>query len=134
MALEVPIAKRVRGLPPPLPPPDGGQGWPRQGDWTYEDYLRLPDDGRRYEIIEGVLYVTNAPDFAHQYAVQQIASEIMSFGSGIVFTSPFEVHLPGIAKPVQPDMLFIAAEQRPPAGARFFEGVPALIVEGLFTT
>jgi hypothetical protein len=31
--------------------------WPRQGHWTYEDYLRLPDDGTRYEIIHGVLYM-----------------------------------------------------------------------------
>ena len=28
------------------------QGWPAQGRWTYDDYLRLPDDGRRYEIIK----------------------------------------------------------------------------------
>jgi hypothetical protein len=34
-------------------PPVGDQSWPDQGQWTYEDYLRLPDDGRRYEIIEG---------------------------------------------------------------------------------
>lgn len=33
------------------------QIWPTQGEWTYDDYLRLPDDGRRYEIIEGGLYV-----------------------------------------------------------------------------
>lgn len=26
--------------------------WPQQGEWTYEDYLNLPEDGRRYEIIE----------------------------------------------------------------------------------
>ena len=42
------------------------QPWPAQGQWTYNDYLRLPDDGRRYEIIEAVLYVTNAPSFEHQ--------------------------------------------------------------------
>jgi hypothetical protein len=36
------------------------QTLPVQGEWTYDDYLQLPDDGRRYEIIEGVLYVTNA--------------------------------------------------------------------------
>ncbi|MCP4415552.1 MAG: Uma2 family endonuclease, partial [Chloroflexi bacterium] len=26
--------------------------WPDQGSWTYDDYLRLPDDGRRYEIVK----------------------------------------------------------------------------------
>jgi Uma2 family endonuclease len=28
----------------------------RDAPWTYEDLLRLPDDGKRYEIIEGTLY------------------------------------------------------------------------------
>jgi len=22
----------------------------KQGEWTYDDYLKIPDDGRRYEI------------------------------------------------------------------------------------
>ena len=29
--------------------------WPEQGSWTWDDYLRLPDDGQRCEIIHGVL-------------------------------------------------------------------------------
>lgn len=32
----------------PLPAEEQDPGWPAQGSWTYEDYLRLPDDGRRY--------------------------------------------------------------------------------------
>jgi hypothetical protein len=39
-----------------------GQDWPIQGEWTYEDYLRLPDDGRRYEVIRGFLYVSPRRD------------------------------------------------------------------------
>lgn len=27
--------------------------WPEQREWTLEDWLRLPDDGLRYEIIDG---------------------------------------------------------------------------------
>jgi hypothetical protein len=30
------------------------QSQPAPSQWTYEDYLTLPDDGHRYEIIEGV--------------------------------------------------------------------------------
>ena len=30
---------------------------PSQGSWTYEDYAKIPDDGNRYEVIEGVLYI-----------------------------------------------------------------------------
>jgi len=43
--------------------------WPEQGSWTWDDYLRLPDDGQRYEIIQGVLYVSPAPRFIHQFVV-----------------------------------------------------------------
>ena len=33
---------------------------------TYEDYVDLPDDGRRYEILDGVLEVSPAPAPRHQ--------------------------------------------------------------------
>jgi Uma2 family endonuclease len=111
------------------------RAWPEQGEWTYEDYLRLPDDGRRYEIIEGVLYVANAPAYDHQYTVTKLTSRFDHFISdnnlGIVLTAPFEVHLPGIARPVQPDILFIAANRQPEGGSQGFEGAPDLIVEVL---
>ncbi len=118
-----------------LPQPESENLWPPQGQWTYEDYLRLPDDGRRYEIIEGVLYVANAPSYDHQFTVATISRIIGNFvmakESGVVLTAPFEVHLPGIAKPVQPDILFISKEHQPASGTQIFKGAPALIVEVL---
>ena len=30
--------------------------------YTYDDFLTLPNDGKRYEIIEGELYMTPAPN------------------------------------------------------------------------
>ena len=62
--LDIDLFTLTQPLPSKLPtlPPPGPKSWPAQGDWTYDDYLRLPDDGRRYEIIEGVLYVTNVLD------------------------------------------------------------------------
>ena len=41
---------------------------PAQGCWTYADYAAIPDDGKRYEILEGVLYMSPAPSLAHQDA------------------------------------------------------------------
>lgn len=32
-------------------------------DWNYERWMTLPDDGNRYEVIDGVLFVTTAPSF-----------------------------------------------------------------------
>ncbi len=108
---------------------------PAQGEWTYEDYLNLPDDGRRYEIIEGVLYVTNAPDYDHQFTVMEIAFQLKLFTTpnklGVILTAPFEVHLSEKTRPVQPDVLFIRADKQPAPGAKFFEGVPDLVVEVL---
>ena len=109
--------------------------WPEQGAWTYEDYLRLPDDGRRYEIIKGVLYVANAPGADHQFTVLEIAYQIKAFlrenPLGFVLTAPFEVHLAEDTRPVQPDVLFIASSKWPGSEARFFEGAPDLVAEVL---
>jgi Uma2 family endonuclease len=33
---------------------------------SYDDYLALPDDGKRYEIIDGELFMTPAPSTRHQ--------------------------------------------------------------------
>jgi Uma2 family endonuclease len=121
-------------IPIDLPVADE-QGWPAQGQWRYEDYLRLPDDGRRYEIIEGVLYVTNAPGYEHQFSVSELLGEIRNFvkehNLGVVLTAPFEVHLSETTRPVQPDILFIRADRQPTAGAQLFTGAPDLIVEVL---
>jgi Uma2 family endonuclease len=111
------------------------KNWPTPGEWTYQDYLNLPDDGRRYEIIQGVLYVTNAPDIDHQFTVFELARQIGNFviehRLGRVLTAPFEVHLSETSRPVQPDVFFIKAERWPAPGAKFFEGAPDLIVEVL---
>ena len=102
---------------------------------TYDDFLALPDDGKRYEIIEGVLYVSNAPAFNQQFVVSELMFALQTFVKpkqlGIVLPAPFEVHLAGDTRPVQPDLLFIAAARQPQAGAKFFEGAPDLIVEVL---
>lgn len=108
-------------------------GWPMQGEWRYEDYQRLPDDGKRYEIIKGVLYVANAPSVEHQFTVSEVHFALKLFVRekqlGQVFTAPLEVHLSEISHPVQPDVLFINAARQPLSGAKFFDGAPDLIVE-----
>ncbi len=123
------IPRRLPRLPARKP------AWPAQGEWTYEDYLRLPDDGRRYEVIEGVLYATSAPGFDHQYAVGEILAAlgacVWARQLGVVLVAPFEVHLPDIARPVQPDVLFVAAGRAPASGAAYLTGAPDLVVEVL---
>lgn len=115
--------------------PPGDLDWPSQGEWTYEDYKKLPDDGRRYEIIDGVLYASAAPTFDHRYTVMRLSIFLSDFVSqhqlGVIMKAPFEVHLPGIARPVQPDVFFITTTHLPSLGATSFTGTPELIAEVL---
>ena len=108
-------------------------GWPAQGQWRYDDYLRLPNDGNRYEIIEGVLYVANAPSYEHQFTVGETAFHLRLFVKehrlGVILEAPFEVHLRDKTSPVQPDILYITTERQPAPGTQFFAGAPDLIVE-----
>ncbi len=134
MSLEAAVLPPVTSRRPPSLP-DRERDWPVQGEWTYEDYRRLPDDGRRYEIIEGVLHVTAAPNFDHKYTSGEIfavlRAHVREHQLGIVISAPFEVYLPDVAQVVQPDVLFIALERVPPPGAAGFSGAPDLIVEVL---
>ncbi len=119
---------------PPIETEDQAR-WPAQGSWTWEDYLRLPDDGQRYEIIEGVLYVAAAPTFAHQFSVSELFGELRSFVRahklGLALVAPFDVRLPGVADPVEPDVMFFRSGNEPQADDKCFQGVPDLVVEVL---
>jgi Uma2 family endonuclease len=42
------------------------------GPWTEQDLLAMPDDGQRYELVEGSLVVSPAPASLHQYAADQL--------------------------------------------------------------
>lgn len=109
--------------------------WPEQGHWTYDDYLHLPSDGRRYEIIEGVLYVASAPSYIHQYVVTKLSRFLDVFvgdqALGVVLNAPFDVRLPNQRGVIQPDILFIQAENKPDLDTVAFHGVPDLVVEVL---
>jgi Uma2 family endonuclease len=110
-------------------------GWPPQGQWTFEDYRRLPDDGWRYEVIEGELYMNPAPSPRHQRAVFAISGRLWEHlqrtPTGQAFTSPIDVILPGLASQVQPDVLFIATDRLEIVKETFIEGAPDWIVEVL---
>ncbi len=107
--------------------------WPRQGEWTYENYRRLPDDGFRYEIIGGNLHMSPAPSTKHQLASVELTYALVSFVKkhqlGRVYEAPVDVILPDLANPVQPDILFIAKDRLEIVQEQFIEGAPDLIAE-----
>jgi len=101
---------------------------------TYEDYLELPNDGKRYEIIDGDLYVNPAPARKHQIVAGNLHGWIWSYTkrvrSGTVYISPFDVLLSD-TDVVQPDVLFVADEHRGLTTERGVEGAPDLVIEVL---
>ncbi len=112
---------------------DGVVG-PPQGQWTYADWEQLPDDGNRYEIIDGVLYVTTAPRYFHQWIIRRFDSLVgipaeeqrLAFAA----TAPIGLFMPG-CDPVQPDFILVLAEHVSIIEDGRFRGIPDLIVEVL---
>ena len=83
------------------------QTQPAQGEWTVEDMWRLPEDSDRYEVIDGVLYVTPSPSDDHQDVVgllfRRIGEYLDRSPVGWVRVSPADVRF-GPKRGVQPDV------------------------------
>jgi Uma2 family endonuclease len=83
------------------------QTHPVQGKWTVEEMWRLPEDGSRYEVIDGVLYVTPSPSDDHQDAVgvlfRRIGEYLDRCPAGWVRMAPADVRF-GSKRGVQPDV------------------------------
>jgi len=114
----------------------GDRPLPAQGEWTYEDYLRLPDDGWRYEVLKGVLHMTAAPAPRHQAALRNLTVRLVRYLEsnplGEVYFAPIDVFLPeGLATPCQPDLVFLSTERSGLVSERGIEGTPDLIAKVL---
>jgi Uma2 family endonuclease len=103
------------------------------GSWTYEDLFSLPDDGRRYEIIEGELYEMPAQNWDHAVTIMNLilllAPVVQALG-GRVLTAPLDVFFEG-ANPVQPDLVVILPGWNGMVAQRGPQGPPDLLVEVL---
>ncbi len=99
---------------------------------TYKDYAALPDDGRRYQILDGELCVTPAPGTQHQTVSMNLSvalgTHAQARGFGQLFAAPTDVILSDTTI-VQPDLVFVARDRRESVSARGIEGAPTLVVE-----
>ena len=109
--------------------------WPPQGQWTYEDYCRLPEDGWIYEVIEGELLMSPAPRTKHQLCKGNLYAAFWNYTTehevGTVFDAPYDVLLPGLTSPIQPDVMFVLKENLHIVKDENIQGVPDLVVEVL---
>ncbi|HLY64402.1 MAG TPA: Uma2 family endonuclease, partial [Chloroflexota bacterium] len=102
--------------------------------WNRERWEKLPNDGNRYEVIDGVLYMSTSPTTFHQWIVMQtydeMKAQIADKNIGLLFFAPLGVFMPG-CDPVQPDLFVLRTEDTVILRDGRVHGVPALIVEVL---
>jgi Uma2 family endonuclease len=100
---------------------------------TYEDYLLLPED-RRYEIVDGDLFMTPAPTPYHQIVLSNLQFLLESFVRerqlGKAIFAPCDVVLSEIDV-VQPDILFVSEARLAIIGEKYISAAPDLVVEVL---
>jgi len=105
--------------------------FPKQGEWTEDDYFRLPETNRIIELSEGRLIITPSPTEKHQRIslnlLLQIANYVKTHKLGEVRHSPLDVRLyRGVIR--EPDIVFMSNEHRDRITEKYW-GVPDLIVE-----
>lgn len=102
--------------------------------WTYDDYVDFPDDGKRYEIVEGEIYVTPAANTRHQdivgFVFVRFYQHVDSHGAGRVFVAPYDVVLDP-TNVVEPDVLFVADHDAHRITRANLQGPPTVAVEVL---
>lgn len=98
----------------------------------YSDYALLPQDGRRWELLDGDILVTPAPAPRHQRVSKRLQRQLEAYfeaqGLGEVFDAPIDI----ILTPhdvLQPDLVVVTDAAL--VSERGIEGPPALVVEVL---
>lgn len=79
---------------------------PRDHEWTVADLALLPDDGLRYELVDGMLLVSPAPRLAHQraqHALCMLLTPLVPEGFELLM-APVD-YQPTNRRSLQPDLL-----------------------------
>jgi len=105
---------------------------PKEKWMTIDDLLLMPDDGNRYEVIEGELFVTRAPNYDHQAVISNLNYLIAAYlkenpigtvvpGPGVIFSK---------FSGVIPDLIFLKHPTRKKIlSAGKLKGAPELAIE-----
>jgi Uma2 family endonuclease len=111
----------------------GLDGFGPAGEFTVEDLERMPEDGRRYELLDGVLLVSPASGVWHQEVVLELAIRLRAACPPElhVVIAPFEWRC-GRGTALQPDLLVARrADLLAIEGGKFLGEPPVLAVEVL---
>ena len=99
--------------------------------YNYQDYLQLPED-KRYEIIDGDLFMVPSPNESHQHILvnilQVLVNHVRKNKLGAVYCAPFDI-LFSEEDIVQPDVIFVSNENKKVITKDNIKGSPDLLVE-----
>ncbi len=98
---------------------------------TYDDYANLPDDGKRYELADGVLELMSpAPTPKHQVISNQMQTVLTNSCQSeyIMFASPIDLIL-SPTEVRQPDIVMVHRNRLGIITRRGIEGAPDLVGE-----
>jgi Uma2 family endonuclease len=99
--------------------------------FTYRDYVQLPDD-KRYELVEGELFLVPAPNLYHQRILRKLGTTLSTYVEhqhlGEVFFSPCDVVFSEISV-MQPDLIFVSRERKAILTEANIQGPPDLVIE-----
>lgn len=105
---------------------------PARRKLTYDDYVLIPEDGLRHEILDGEHFVSPAPRPQHQVVAASLNRMLDRFVHenrlGQVLFAPldfvFDKH-----NVAQPDLVFISNERSGLIGEAYVSGAPDLVIE-----
>ena len=99
---------------------------------TYSDFRRLPDDGYRYELLDGLLVKEPAPATPHQAVVRRLLDALLHHLDPIqkegLFIAPIAVVLSATTV-VQPDVLYIRLNRLEIVREEAILGAPDVVFE-----
>ena len=103
-----------------------------RGGFSYKDYLQLPEDGNRYQVMNGYLFQEPAPTTLHQRVVFRLYTILSAYFAkvdprGEVFGAPLDLKLTP-HDIVQPDLLYIPGNRHSPKELSV-NTLPELVVE-----
>src|SRR5437867_2145354 len=82
--------------------------------WTLEELHSLPDDGNKYELVNGELFVTPPPSFAHETVGAKLGRELHRYVNeqrlGLLYTARSVLRFRG--SEVEPDLMVLPTPVR----------------------
>ncbi|HEV2373862.1 MAG TPA: Uma2 family endonuclease [Streptosporangiaceae bacterium] len=101
--------------------------WPAAGrPFTVAELDRMPDDGRRYELLDGVLVVSPRPTTVHQLVATRLAALLVSACPGELCVVAEPAVMLSELTEFDPDLVVVRMDE---VGGAKFTKPPGLVVE-----